>query len=108
MASTMADVHVKVDRDIKMESEAVLKKIGISLSDLVNMTLRRVVYEHRIPFDTKITHNTLPENMSIANREELINYLKKGLDNDDGTRYSTEEFQNHLSEKRKEYEKIQD
>lgn len=106
MATIMADVHVKVDKNIKQESEAVLNKIGISLSDLVNMTLRRVVYERRIPFDTTIEAKELPENMQIETKEQLIKYIKNSLDKDDGTRYSLDEIHKHMTEKKKEYEKI--
>ncbi len=105
MANIMADVHVKVDKKIKNESEEVLKKIGISLSDLVNMTLRRVVYERRIPFETKIVEEELPENMRIKTKEELIEYLEKNFDKNEGKSYDADEIKEILA-KEKLREKI--
>ena len=37
MALATADIHVKIDPKIKKDSEKVLKEIGISMSDLINI-----------------------------------------------------------------------
>ncbi len=101
MANVLADVHVKVDKKVKNESEEVLKKIGISLSDLVNMTLRRVIYERRIPFDTKITEDELPANMRIETKKELLTYLERDFDEkDDGC--SADEIRKILAKEKSE------
>lgn len=96
MVNTMADVHVKVNKDIKVESEKVLKQIGISLSDLVNMTLRRVVYERRIPFDTRIESREMPENLTIETKEQLEALVKKSIENDTGKYYGIDEIKERI------------
>lgn len=96
MATAMADIHVKVDREIKNESEEVLKQIGISFSDLINMTLRRVIYERRIPFSTKVGVEGAPEHLRINSREELEALLTKTIEEDDGTRLTVDEVWGNL------------
>lgn len=75
MSAAQADIHVKVDPKVKAESEVVLKQIGISISDLVNMTLRCVIRERRIPFDTQVKTSDLPRCMNIRTEAELEEYL---------------------------------
>ena len=77
MATTYADIHVKVNKDIKEESEEILGAIGISMSDLINMTLRRVVYERQIPFNTRIERNEAPAELKVNTREELDELLDR-------------------------------
>lgn len=101
MAKAMADIHVKVDKEVKAESEEVLKQIGISFSDLINMTLRRVIYEQRIPFDTRVGGG-VPENMKIETEEQLMAYIEKSIKNDDGVRYSIREAEEMLEQRRNE------
>ena len=88
MATKYADIHIKVDPEVKSESEKILKQIGISMSDLINMTLRRVVYERDIPFNTCVVNNEFDK---IETREDLEAYLAKLEAEDDGTRYTHEE-----------------
>ena len=40
MALATADIHIKVDPAVKREAEKNLKSYGISMSDLINVTLR--------------------------------------------------------------------
>ena len=102
MATTLADIHVKVDRNIKTESEEVLRKIGISFSDLFNMTLRRVIYERRIPFDTRVSRTDLPENMRVESRADLEALLEKSIKNDTGERYNIDQIQSAILHRKEE------
>lgn len=79
MAIAQADIHVKVDKEIKNQSEYILGQIGISMSDLVNMTLRRVIYEKRIPFDTRIIDTEVPESVRVDSKEELLADVEAGF-----------------------------
>ena len=99
MATTQASIHVKVDPEIKTKSEYILNKIGISMSDLINMTLRRVIHERRLPFDTTVDtddiddvinnaiatadSSTLPECLNIHTEEELITLVESRLATDE-------------------------
>ena len=94
MATT--DIHIRIDEEVKENTEKVLEKIGISMSDFVNMACKRVVYEQRLPFSTAVGRKELPENMRIETKEELEAYIKKRIDEDDGTRYTLDEVKAHL------------
>ena len=96
MAEALADIHVRVNKNIKTESEAVLNQIGISFSDLFNMTLRRVVYERRIPFSTDVSNATLPANMRIDTEAEFKQYLERSIKEDDGTRFTIDEIRESI------------
>lgn len=80
MSAAQADIHVKVDPKVKAESEIVLKQIGISISDLINMTLRCVIRERRIPFDTQVKTSDLPRCMNIRTEAELEEYLLDAME----------------------------
>lgn len=112
MATSYADIHVKVDPTIKQESEKVLNKIGISMSDLINMTLRRVIYENDIPFNTSVANSKFS---SIATQDELINFLGELVSEDNNIRFSSEkvwaELDEHVKQlkiKRRHNAKVQD
>lgn len=78
MATAQADIHIKVDPTIKTKSEAILDKIGISMSDLINMTLRRVIYEQRIPFDTRVADQLAPDSLQVSSAADFARRLKEG------------------------------
>lgn len=80
MSAAQADIHVKVDPKVKAESEVVLKQIGITISDLINMTLRCVIRERRIPFDTQVKTSDLPRCMNIRTEAELEEYLADAME----------------------------
>ena len=92
----VAHIHVKVNPEIKAETEEVLNQIGISMSDLVNMTMRRVIVERRIPFDTTVPEPEMPREKSIDSLEEWKNLMNKRIKSDDGARYTAQEVREML------------
>ena len=86
MATKYSDVHVKVDPAVKAESEKILSEIGISMSDLVNMTLRRLNRVHDIPFSTSLVGDF----DRVSSRKDLDAYLGRVAAEDDGTRIDAE------------------
>ena len=47
----MAQVSVRIDDEVKRNAEATLNAIGIPMSTAVNVFLKAVAREHRIPFE---------------------------------------------------------
>ena len=47
----MAQVSFRIDEDVKKSAEQVLDEIGLSLSAAITVFLKKVVREHRIPFE---------------------------------------------------------
>ena len=95
MATAMADIHVKVNPEVKKASQELFDQIGISMSDAINMMLKRSILERRIPFDTFIPGENAPECMSISSKEELEAFLDKALEENEksGVSYTQEEIE---------------
>ena len=94
MATT--DIHFRIDEQVKKDIEELLDKIGISMSDYLNMACKSAVREQRLPFSTSVGDMDLPENMRIETKDELISFLDKRMTEDDGTRYTLDEVKAHL------------
>ena len=47
-------IQARIDESLKEQGERILKKIGITTSDLMRMTFRQVVMRQGLPFDAKI------------------------------------------------------
>ncbi len=47
----MAQISLRIDDDVKRGAEQVLNDIGLSMSTAINVFLRKVAREHRIPFE---------------------------------------------------------
>jgi DNA-damage-inducible protein J len=69
MAST-AFVRARIDEDLKNEAAAVLAEMGLTVSDVVRMTLTRVAKDKALPFDLKIpnaeTRAAIEETRALA------------------------------------------
>ena len=91
MATDYADIHVKVNKDVKIKSEKILDSIGISMSDLINMALRRVIFERQIPFSTQIEPEGASSSMVVGSKEELEDVLKDISAANDGELLSEKE-----------------
>ena len=49
-----AVVRARIDEDVKEEATAVLAEMGLTVSDILRMTLIRVARDKAIPFEIKI------------------------------------------------------
>ena len=97
MALATADIHVKIDPKVKKDSEKILKEIGISMSDLINITLRKVIREKRVDMDI-VAKERLPENLRIETKEQLIDFLNEREQKRD-QKYTSTQMRETLSEK---------
>ena len=77
--SKTATVYARVEPEIEEQAEAVLNKLGISMSEMVDMVLRQIVYQQRIPFEISLPKPPIPclDEMTL---EEFNAELQKGLD----------------------------
>ena len=90
MTVATADIHIKVDPQVKREAEKNFAKCGITMTRFINDVLRsfnRDFKENR----TEIEKYSVPENLRIETREQLVNILQKRIADDDGTYYSVDE-----------------
>jgi DNA-damage-inducible protein J len=63
----MSDAIVKsrIESELKADAEAVLEKLGLSVSDVIRLTFRQIVARQGLPFDVKI-----PNSETVAAIEE--------------------------------------
>lgn len=54
MALKKASINVRVNEDVKRNAEVTLKKLGLSMSDAVNLLLNQINLKKGIPFAVKI------------------------------------------------------
>ncbi len=67
-------LHVRVNGDIKRQAEEVFARLGISLSDAVNMFLAQSALNKGFPFRPEIP-DSAPESVIVHSEEELAERL---------------------------------
>jgi len=77
MAKT-TNIFARVEPEIKEQAEMVLNKLGIPMSNAVNIFLRQVVLQNGIPFDVKITPNK-PTAYEDLTADEFNHEIEKGF-----------------------------
>ncbi|MEI5677453.1 MULTISPECIES: type II toxin-antitoxin system RelB/DinJ family antitoxin [unclassified Mesorhizobium] len=82
-------VHVRVDEDEKNEASAVLASMGLSVSGVVRVMLKRIAREKTVPFDLRMPNaetraamaeaDTIIQNgrARFATAQELLDDLEK-------------------------------
>ena len=61
-----ATIHARVDGQIKSRAEKILRRVGVSTSDAVNLLLHQIILRNGLPFDLRI-----PNKETIAALREL-------------------------------------
>ncbi|MDO4747093.1 MAG: hypothetical protein Q4A70_02005 [Candidatus Saccharibacteria bacterium] len=77
MALATADIHVKIDPLIKKKAEGKFRKAGITMSEFINLELRRVVRDERMI--DRVIDEALPENLRINSESELEVFLDRRI-----------------------------
>ena len=72
----MAQISLRVDDDVKHNAEQILEDIGLSMSSAINIFLKKVVREKRIPFELSVDPFYSKEN--IAELERRISAVRTG------------------------------
>ena len=65
-----ATVRARVDESLKFNAELVLKEIGLTTSQAINIFLKKVVSEHGIPFELKVPSSRLKSAMDEAKNSQ--------------------------------------
>lgn len=68
--SLNATVRARIDESLKFDAETILKEIGLTTSQAINIFLKKVVSEHGIPFELKVPNNRLKIAMKEAKNHE--------------------------------------
>ena len=65
------NLNIRIDRDLKMEADIILNKMGMNLSTAVNIFIRQVVQERAIPFKIYLSDDDLTKSELIRRSENL-------------------------------------
>jgi len=68
--SLNATVRARIDESLKFDAETILKELGLTTSQAINIFLKKVVSEHGIPFELKVPSNQLQIAMNEAKNAE--------------------------------------
>ena len=72
----MAQISLRVDDELKRDAEKTLNDIGLSMSTAINIFLKTVVRENRIPFELSADPFYSKENMKELERR--VNAVRSG------------------------------
>ncbi|MBI5893999.1 MAG: type II toxin-antitoxin system RelB/DinJ family antitoxin [Deltaproteobacteria bacterium] len=75
MAKT-AMVIARVEPELKKDSEKVLKRLGMSITEAVNLFLSQVRIQKGLPFDVRIPNKTTLKAMKDANEGKNLTICK--------------------------------
>ena len=67
MSSLKTSICVQIDKEDKKRANVILQKHGVSMNDLINMTIKQLIMKEKIPFEV-----SLPQT-----EDELYSYFTK-------------------------------
>lgn len=76
--ASMVGISVQVNAKDKELATKILQELGVTLSGLINMTLKQVIIQNGIPFDVKGPKLKMTKDMKEALKE--LKYIETHLD----------------------------
>jgi addiction module RelB/DinJ family antitoxin len=71
-------LHIRVNDTVKLSAERTLDRLGLSISEAVNMLLHQITLVGGLPFDVKVP--SAPESVTVRSKEELYEKLSVGME----------------------------
>ena len=68
---------IKLDNETKKEFNEFCEEIGINLTTAINMFIKKVIREQRIPFELSLNKPNLETLQAIQESEDILNGIKK-------------------------------
>jgi len=72
MANKSANVSVRVQPEIKQQAEAVLEKIGLPVSVLIDTLYRQIIYTGGVPYPLTVPKLPTLDTMSKAEFDDMM------------------------------------
>ena len=95
-----ANLYARIEPEVKEQAENILNKLGVPVSNAINMFYKQIILQRGLPFEVKIPKN-VPADISQMSAEELDLELEKGyIDILDGR---TKDAKSVFTEIHKEY-----
>lgn len=76
MANSTTAISVQIDKDDKKQATEILQKLGVSMSGLINMTIKQLIMRGSIPFEVSIPKEEY-DLYQYFSKEELDNTAKE-------------------------------
>lgn len=74
-----ANISVRTEPDTKKQAELILKHLGLTTSEAINLFLRRVIIEKGLPFEVRIPNKeTLEALMDSELNRDITTYKNSG------------------------------
>ncbi len=86
-----ATIFTRVDPNIKLQAENVLNKLGISMATTMEIYLRQIALQRKIPFKMKLPEINKPISLEVLTDEqfdELMNQAAKSYANGECTDFN--------------------
>ena len=92
--SEMTAMEFKINPDLKLGAEAILRVNGYTPEQAINELYRQIILHSRIPFDVKLPSLREPICAGNLSEEEVMVLVQKGLDDvKTGRVYTLEEIE---------------
>ena len=72
MASNTTNISIRIDNELKKQADAMLSDMGLNMTTAMNMFLRQVVRQGRIPFEIA---TDIPNAETVAAIKEMDDML---------------------------------
>lgn len=72
----MAQISLRIDDDVKRNAERTLEDIGLSMSTAINVFLKKVARENRIPFE--LNADPFYSESNMRHLEQIMSDVKDG------------------------------
>ncbi|MDR2926121.1 MAG: type II toxin-antitoxin system RelB/DinJ family antitoxin [Azoarcus sp.] len=79
MAAT-ALVRARIDEALKNDAAAVLKDMGLTVSDVVRIALTKIAKEKALPFEMRVPNAQTAETLAKSERGEDVRHAKDADD----------------------------
>jgi len=95
-----SSIYTRVEPEVKEQAEQILSKLGIPVSNAINLFLHQVVLQKGIPFELKLQPLPRKEgalDFSRMTQEQIDAELQKGLDDFEAGRvYSSKQVRERM------------
>ena len=96
MART-ANVFTRVDPIVKSQAEAILNQLGMSMASAMEIYLRQIALQRKIPFEIKLQEENKPISFSSLSDDEFNSLMSKATKSySDGLCTSLSDFKKEM------------
>ena len=78
-----ATLNLRINQDVKHNTEAVLSALGLSMTADVTIYLKQIALKGAIPFELSLSQRPKHLNTGIMFADEIQSFLDKGIDDID-------------------------